>query len=86
MHAHYTGIETLLDPNYKSKKSKISLKICSKENMASILMQTGYIMGDNKIIIKNKFPQQYHHVVGKTFSFTPDEANVDDFAEACFWQ
>ena len=34
-------------------------------------------MGDNKIIIKNNFPQQYHHVVGKTISFTPDETNVD---------
>ena len=38
LHAHYTGIETLLDPNYKSKKAKISSKICSKENMASVLM------------------------------------------------
>ena len=28
------------------------------------------------------FPQ-YHHVVGKTFSFAPDEANVDDLAKAC---
>ena len=40
-------------------------------------------MGDNKIIIKNNFPLQYPHVVGKTFSFMPDEVNVDDLAKAC---
>ena len=40
-------------------------------------------MGDNKIIIKNNFPQQYHHVVGKIFSFTPDEVIVDDLTKAC---
>ena len=38
-------------------------------------------MGDNKIIIKNNFAQQYHHVVGKKISFTPDEANVDDLVK-----
>ena len=40
-------------------------------------------MSDNKIIIKKNFPQQYHHVVGKNISFTPDEANVDDLMIAC---
>ena len=41
-------------------------------------------MGDNKIIIKNKI---FHHntimLLGKTFSFTSDEANVHDLAKAC---
>ena len=44
------------------------------------------MIGDNNIIIENNFAQQYHHVVGKNiflFSFTPDEANVDDLAKAC---
>ena len=40
-------------------------------------------MGDNKIIIKSKFSQQYHDVLGKIFSFTPDEANVDHLAKVC---
>ena len=40
-------------------------------------------MGDNKVIIQNKFPQQYHHILRETFSFTPDEANVDDLGKAC---
>ena len=41
-------------------------------------------MGDNIIIIKNKiFHNNTIMLLGKTFSFTHDEANVDDLAKAC---
>ena len=40
-------------------------------------------MGDNNNIIKNTFLQQYNNINGEKFSFTPDEANVDDLAKAC---
>ena len=35
-------------------------------------------MGDNKISIRIIFHSKYNHIVGKTISFTTDEANVDD--------
>ena len=41
-------------------------------------------MGDNKITIKNKiFCNNIIMLLGKIFSFTPDEANVDDLLKAC---
>ena len=40
-------------------------------------------MGDNNNIIKNNFPHQCNNIDGETFSFTPDEANVDDLVKAC---
>ena len=41
-------------------------------------------MGDNKTVIKNKkFHNNTIMLLGKTFSLTPDEANVDDLANAC---
>ena len=42
-------------------------------------------MGDNKIIIKNKiFHNNTIMLLGTTFSFTPDKANVDDLLKACY--
>ena len=41
-------------------------------------------MGVNKITIKNKiFHNNAIILLGKAFSFTPDEANVDDLIKAC---
>ena len=41
-------------------------------------------MGDNKITMKNKiFHNNTIMLLGKTFSFTPDEANVDDLSKVC---
>ena len=41
------------------------------------------INNNNNNIIKNNFPQKLSYVVWKTFSFIPDEANVDDLAKVC---
>ena len=41
------------------------------------------MMLQNQVGIRGGYPQQYHHVVGKTLPFTPDEANVDDLVRAC---
>ena len=41
-------------------------------------------MGDNKITIKNEISHDNTIMfLGKTFSFTPDEANFDDLVKAC---
>ena len=42
------------------------------------------IIGDNDITIKNKISHNNTiMLLGKTFSFMPDETNVDDLEEAC---
>ena len=41
-------------------------------------------LGQNKIF--HKIFHNFNMLVGKTISFIPDEANVDDMAKACEWQ
>ena len=44
-----------------------------------VVIEPYYVVADGTA----NFLQHYYMLLGKTFSFTPDEANVEDLAKAC---